>query len=214
MPSTVAQTFLVVLRGCDSQAAGFRQTHHVDLHALEAELEFTLKKLQKLLNSYLFHRAANLHQRPCLDKLMAAPPLGHVALLVDFKELLTLPLSKVQTSEMFYATGRFEVCTFGGVLVEHLPESTEESPKVETSYILIFSSILDHTALRANQLIDVCLGQRKKHVPLSGIHPHCRRRPAFPKLRKPLPPLRDLAKHIQSSLLLSLGGGKAHEVGV
>lgn len=59
--------------------SGFRQTHHVDLHALEAELEFTLKKLQKLLNNYLFHRAANLHQRPCLDKLMAAPPLGHVA---------------------------------------------------------------------------------------------------------------------------------------
>lgn len=58
----------------------------------------------------------------------------------------------------------------GGVLVKHLPESTEESPKVETSYILIFSSILDHTALRANQLIDVCLGQRKGHVPLSGIH--------------------------------------------
>lgn len=71
---------------------------------------------------------------------------------------------------MFYATGRFEVCTFGGVLVEHAPTSTADAPQVETRYILVFSSILDHTALRANQLIDVCLSLRKDHVPLRALH--------------------------------------------
>lgn len=142
----------------------------MDLHSLEADLEFNLKKVQKLLNSYLFHRAANFHQRPALDALVVAPPLGHCVLMVDFKELLTLPIGNVQTSEMFYATGRFEVCTFGGVLVEHLPGSTAAAPRVETSHILLFSSVLDHTALRANQLIDVCLGLRKGHLPLEGLH--------------------------------------------
>ena len=150
--------------------SGFNQGQRVDLHSLEADLEFNLKKVQKLLNSYLFHRAANFHQRPALDALVVAPPLGHCVLMVDFKELLTLPIGNVQTSEMFYATGRFEVCTFGGVLVEHLPGSTAAAPRVETSHILLFSSVLDHTALRANQLIDVCLGLRKGHLPLEGLH--------------------------------------------
>lgn len=118
----------------------------------------------------LFHRAANLHQRPQLDQLLQCPPIGHCVLLVDFKELLTLPIAQVETSEMFYATGRFEVSTFGGVLVEHSPRSTAEAPEVETRYILIFSSILDHTALKANQLIDVCFSLRKDHVQLRALH--------------------------------------------
>lgn len=140
------------------------------LHSLEAELEFSVKKLRKLLDSYLFHRAANLHQRPQLDRLLQCPPIGHCVLLVDFKELLTLPIAQVEISEMFYATWRFEVCTFGGVLVEHAPTSTADAPQVETRYIPVFSSILDHTALRANQLIDVCLSLRKDHVPLRALH--------------------------------------------
>lgn len=45
------------------------------LHSLEAELEFSVKKLRKLLDSYLFHRAANLHQRPQLDRLLHVRPL-------------------------------------------------------------------------------------------------------------------------------------------
>lgn len=135
------------------RGSGFPQNLGTTLHETEAKFEFELQNLQKALDSYLFHRASNQQQRPCLDLLMSEPPPGRPVLLVDFKELLTLPLAPVSTSEMFYATGRHEVSTFGGILFESI------DGRVGVTHILVFSSILDHTACRANVLIDLCLQQ-------------------------------------------------------
>ena len=87
--------------------SGFNQGQRVDLHSLEADFEFNLKMVQKVLNSYLFQRAVKFYQGPALDTLVAAPPLGQCVLMVDFKELLTLPIDNIQTSECFLQQGDF-----------------------------------------------------------------------------------------------------------
>ena len=58
-------------------------------------------------------------------------------------------MAHVQTSEMFFATGRFEVCAFGGVLVEHSAGRSADNAKIATSHIWVFSSEYK----RGNELI-------------------------------------------------------------
>ena len=150
----------------------------MDLHSF--------KEVQKLLSSYLFHRAANLHQRPALDQLVAAPPFGHCALLVDFKELLTLPLRSVQAGEMFFATARHEVTTFGAVLVEHGPSRTPETP--------CFESKPAHKRMLPLQ--------RATYLLLGP----------FPVIRIILPPVGGAPQCAPCPIMVPLGGGKTYEV--
>ena len=63
---------------------------------------------------------------------------------------------------MYLATAGFEGSAFGGILYERGGSNVK--------HMLVFSGMLDHTALGANQLIDLLLEQRftkdVKHVDL------------------------------------------------
>ena len=143
----------------------------LDVRDVEIKRGLELRSTQKLLLSYNFHRAANEHQKPALDVLIATPPLGHISLLADWKELVTLPITWKATGEQFYGTARKEISVFGAAVAEHAPDSTQENPQILRTFVLVLSDILDHTCLRTNQLIDYCLlhGRRAQRS-LEGGH--------------------------------------------
>ena len=53
----------------------------------------------------------------------------------------------------FFAQARHEVSVWGCLLVEHHDSSTVGKPLLIQTYMIIMSKILDHTALRTNQLL-------------------------------------------------------------
>ena len=141
-----------------ARGSGFPQNQRVQLHGLEAECCVKLQAQAKLLDGYLFHRSANEHQKPILTKLQEFPEPGHLTMLSDWKELFTLPVRAVKTGEEFYANSRMEISIFGSVLTERLPGGEETL----TTHVLILSPILDHTACRTCQCLQLALEQRKQ----------------------------------------------------
>ena len=150
-----------------ARGSGFPQRRRTDLHGAEAEACNHLRGLSKLLDSYLFHRSANEHQKPVLTQLQTKPEAGHVTLLSDWKELVTLPIRARQTGEEFYAQARKEISVFGCVLSERKAPSSAE---VVTTRILILSDILDHTSARACQCIALALRQRRGTEQVKTYH--------------------------------------------
>ena len=112
--------------------------------------------------------------------MLEAPPLGTAVLLSDWKELETLPQRWKQTGDQFFAQSRHEVSIWGALLVKHADSSTAEAPVLLQTYFVVVSKILDHTALRTNQLIRIALGQKKLQKPwlrlalVSDCGPHYR----------------------------------------
>ena len=97
---------------------GFPQRRRFDLRAKEAGACVRLQNMSKLLDGYVFHRAANDFQKPLMAKLLDEPVSGTLTILSDFKEQVTLPIRGVQTGEEFYANSRKEISIFGSVLSE------------------------------------------------------------------------------------------------
>ena len=81
---------------------------------------------------------------------------------------------------MFFAQARQELSIWGALLVEHDQGSTAATPKILRTHMLFVSTILDHTALRTNQLIRLALAKRKSAAPwerlclVSDCGPHYR----------------------------------------
>ena len=120
-----------------------------------------------------------LHE--ALSSLLEAPPLGCAVLLSDWKELETLPLCWQATGDQFFAQARHELSVFGALLVEHADESTTaEKPVLVQSWMVVVSTVLDHTSLRTAQLISLALDRKKSSRPwtrlcfLSDCGPHYR----------------------------------------
>ena len=119
-----------------------------------------------------------LHE--ALSSLLEAPPLGCAVLLSDWKELETLPLCWQATGDQFFAQARHELSVFGALLVEHADESTAEKPVLVQSWMVVVSTVLDHTSLRTAQLISLALDRKKSSRPwtrlcfLSDCGPHFR----------------------------------------
>ena len=146
------------------RGSGFPPRNRVELFQLEASCSLELRSLLKLVLSYNHHKAANEHQQPVLAALQAAPPENTVSLLSDWKELVSLPISRTASGEQFYATARMECSVFGASLVENIP-----GRGVVTSYFLVISDILDHTCLRTNQLLGMILDKRQNTNPLTSL---------------------------------------------
>lgn len=108
------------------------------------------------------HKAANEHQSPILQQLQDKPPDGWLAVVSDWKELISLPISHCASGEQFYASARMEMSTWGACLVEGCPG---KAPK--RTYYLVISDILD--CLRTSQLIDLILSKSGKKAPLEGL---------------------------------------------
>ena len=79
--------------------------------------------------------------------------------LLDFKELLTLPIQGRSTGESFFATTRMELSCFGYVTSEHFNKK-DGSAMLAKKYILVLSNTFDHISTRANHCIDICLNKR------------------------------------------------------
>ena len=141
-----------------SREAGLNQRQRGELHEAEAECCHKLREMSRLLDSYLFHRSANDHQKGVLRRVHEQPEPGHVAALSDFREQFTLPLRAVATGEEYYANARFEISIFGSVVTERAAEGSDD---VLTTHVLILSPILDHTAARACQCVSLALEKRR-----------------------------------------------------
>ena len=90
-------------------------------------------------------------------------------LLSDWKELETLPQCFKATGDQFFAQARHEISVWGALLCEHSDTSTSEKPEIMQTYIVVVSKILDHTALRTNQLIRIALKVKKSKKPWSSL---------------------------------------------
>ena len=150
-----------------ARGSGFPQRRRVDLHLKEADAGVKLRDMSKLLDAYLFHRAANEFQKPILARLLEHPAAGTVTILSDFKEQVTLPLRAVKTGEEFYAGARREISIFGSVVAER---SSDEDDSVLWTRVLIVSDILDHTCARASQCIEMALQQRRGSQTLQELN--------------------------------------------
>ena len=139
----------------------FPQKDRFDLHQQEALAGHELRALFKLLLGYLHHREAKEVQHKAISALLAEPPLGTVVLLSDWKELETLPQCWQATGDQFFAQARHEISIWGAEIVEHAESSTAEKPQVIRTQLVILSKILDHTALRTNQLVRIALEKRQ-----------------------------------------------------
>ena len=140
------------------------------LHAKCAEACVDLKGWLKVLLAYNHHRAANETQKPAIRQLIDSPPWQHVTLLSDWRELLTLPIMWKETSEQWFANARKEISVFGALVSEHAVSSTSSRPRIEKTFFLVLSSILDHTCARTNMLVKLCLDRRKGHHPMAALH--------------------------------------------
>lgn len=162
------------------RGSGLAQGKRVELHEYEAAAEHELNCYLKLLRGYLHHRNAKDRQHEALSSLLEAPPLGCAVLLSDWKELETLPLCWQATGDQFFAQARHELSVFGALLVEHADESTAEKPVLVQSWMVVVSTVLDHTSLRTAQLISLALDRKKSSRPwtrlclLSDCGPHYR----------------------------------------
>ena len=143
------------------RGSGFDQKRRHELHEQEAMAGHELRALYKLLLGYLHHREAKEVQHASIGALLHNPPLGTVVLLSDWKELETLPQCWQATGDQFFAQARHEVSIWGAELVEHSVQSTAEKPDLVRTQLIVLSTILDHTALRTNQLIRVALQRRQ-----------------------------------------------------
>ena len=101
-----------------TRAHGFPHGRQVELHGLEAACALELRSLLKLVLSYNHHKAANEHQSPILQQLQDKPPDGWLAVVSDWKELISLPISHCASGEQFYASARMEMSTWGACVVE------------------------------------------------------------------------------------------------
>ena len=137
------------------------------MRAAEADACNELQGFTKLLDAYLFHQAANEHQKPALTRLQEQPEQKSVTVRSDWKELVTLPLRARQTGEEFYAQARKEISVFGSMISKHKPTSPNHVLKTR---VLILSDILDHTSARACQCGEMALGLRQGDQALDGVH--------------------------------------------
>ena len=162
------------------RGSGFPQRKRFDLHETEASTGHLLRSHLKLLVAYLRHRNAKDLQHKALTALLESPPLGTAVLLSDWKELETLPQCWKATGDQFFAQARHEVSVWGALLVEHDASSTVEKPQLLQTYMLFVSKVLDHTALRTNQLVRLALENSKSSKPwerlcvVSACGPHYR----------------------------------------
>ena len=161
-------------------APGFAQARRIELHETEAAAGHELRAHLKLLMGYLHHRSAKEAQHTAITALLETPPLGTAVLLSDWKELETLPQCWKQTGDQFFAQARHEVSIWGALLIEHDDASTVAVPVLIRTHFVVVSKILDHTALRTNQLIQIALQQKKSSKPwqrlalVSDCGPHYR----------------------------------------
>lgn len=151
-------------RECRRKGGGLPNSKRLQLHETEAAAGQELRAHLKLLLGYLRQRSAKDAQHKALAALLEAPPHGTAVLLSDWKELETLPQCWKQTGDQFFAQARHEVSVWGALLVEHSDVSTAEKPDILQTYFVIVSKILDHAALRANQLIRIALGKKLQAV--------------------------------------------------
>ena len=74
----------------------------VGLNSVEAQaIGVKLQAMSKLLDGYIFHRAANEHPKANLGTLLEEPQVGYLFVLSDWKELFTLPARATRTGESF-----------------------------------------------------------------------------------------------------------------
>ena len=151
------------------RGSGFPQKSRLELHNTEAAASYELHAHLKLLLGYLHHRAAKETQHAAITKLLENPPVGMACLLSDWKELETLPQCFKATGDQFFAQARHEISVWGALLCEHSDTSTSEKPEIMQTYIVVVSKILDHTALRTNQLIRIALKVKKSKKPWSSL---------------------------------------------
>ena len=79
------------------------------LHDLVGQASHRLQWHTKLLNAYRFHRECASNQKEWFDQMLANLPLDAAVIMYDLNEHLTLPLSNVETGDMFWANSRKEV---------------------------------------------------------------------------------------------------------
>ena len=125
--------------------------------------------MSKLVGSYNFHRASNEVQKPAVDALLKSPEVGRIAIIADWKELMSLPLQKKASGESFFGSARKEISIFGAILTEHLPDSTSDNKVMLRTHVLVLSEILDHTALRTCQLLERALAERRSRRAIAGL---------------------------------------------
>ena len=100
--------------GCSSLRRGCADI--LALREVEIQRGVELRAMSKLVGSYNHHRASNELQKPAIDALLKSPSLGRLAILADWKELLSLPLQAKATGEAFYGSARKEISIFGVVV--------------------------------------------------------------------------------------------------
>ena len=97
---------------------------------------------------------------------------GHAVLVTGGKEMETVPQSWLATGDQFFATARMECSVFGGMIVEHAANSSNERPRLLTHYFVVVSTILDHTTLRTCQLARLLLSKKRSPQPWTGTTIH------------------------------------------
>ena len=120
------------------------------LHDLVGQASHRLQWHKKLLNAYRFHRECASNQKDGFDQMLANLPLDAAVILFDWKDTLTLPLSNVETGDMFWANSRKDVSVLGLVVWQYHSQGPGQDPEIRRTMVAYVSEILDHTALMSN----------------------------------------------------------------
>jgi len=145
-PTECAALFVKYVRTfVDRNRRGLTLTQVGNLHRIGAEVTSELVWHVNLLEAYSWHRLTKDRQNNSFVAERSDLAAGHLLIVIDWKENITLPQAHVETGGMFWTSERMPVACFGAAIYER---TTDDSP-VEVSYCVV----LDHTCVASGVML-------------------------------------------------------------
>ena len=99
-----------------------------------------------------------------------APPEHHVALVMDWKENLSLPIAGVETSTMYWTSERMPLSCFGPAVYQNVGGGRG----IATQYVPSVSNIMDHSCEASAATMRLCSwSEDKKSVQHTSVWMGC-----------------------------------------
>ena len=126
-PNEYAKHFVQHLsKFIDKSRANLSHTQVYRLHELIASILHSKKWRVKVLSTYTWHRRSAGRQKVAFVAERDNLEPGHVLIVLDWKENLSLPMAVIETSSMYWTSVRVQVSCFGGV-VRSRPSTSPQS---------------------------------------------------------------------------------------
>lgn len=136
----------------------------------EAPIQHEMKGRLSLLRAFQWHiassRRMNATFESLLDTTASTLPLGDFLLAYDWRQKLKLPMCPEETGQMWHMQQKVSLSCWGGVFVRHAPSSTIECPKIDFTFLLFLTDVIEQTAEASNLMLQAALNACS--VPTTG----------------------------------------------